>query len=81
LGTNLCLNKIPLSKKYASDSMTYTILISTTKKLPNKTMMTEVMLDRWLLEQLDEHYDVAEIDENQFVPREELSHEVLELLS
>ena len=44
-------------------------------------MMTEVMLDRWLLEQLDEHYDVAEIDENQFVPREELSHEVLELLS
>ena len=44
-------------------------------------MIEEVMLDRWLLEQLDEHYDVAEMDENQFVPREELSQEVLELLS
>jgi hypothetical protein len=44
-------------------------------------MINEVMLDRWLLEQIDEHYDVAEIDEIHFVPREELSQEVLELLS
>jgi hypothetical protein len=79
LGTNLCLNKIPLSKKYASDSMTYTILISTTKKLPNKTMMTEVMLDRWLLDQIEEEYDVIEVEKD--MPVEELSHEVLELLS
>ena len=61
--------------------MTYTMLILTTTKLPNKTMIEEVMLDRWLLEQIDEHYDVAEMNENQFVPREELSQEVLELLA
>ena len=59
--------------------MTYTILISTTTKLPNKTMIEEVMLDRWLLEQLDEEYDMMEMDSD--MPVEELSHEVLELLS
>ena len=59
--------------------MTYTMLISTTKKLPNKTMMTEVMLDRWLLDQIEEEYDVIEVEKD--MPVEELSHEVLELLS
>ena len=61
--------------------MTYTMLTSTTTKLPNKTMIEEVMLDRWLLDQIEEQYDVAEMTENSFVPREELSPEVLELLS
>ena len=61
--------------------MTCTMLTSTTTKLPKKTMIEEVMLDRWLLEQIEEHYDVAEMNENQFVPREELSQEVLELLA
>ena len=37
------------------------------------------MLDRWLLEQLDEEYDMLELDSD--MPVEELSHEVLELLS
>jgi len=41
--------------------------------------MNEVMLDRWLLDQLDEEYDVIEIERD--MPREELSQEVLELLS
>jgi len=43
--------------------------------------INEVMLDRWLLEQIEEEYEVAEIDENAFVPREELSPEVLELIN
>jgi len=59
--------------------MTYTILISTTTKLLNKTMIEEVMLDRWLLEQIEEEYDMMEMDSD--MPREELSQEVLELLS
>jgi hypothetical protein len=42
-------------------------------------MIEEVMLDRWLLEQLDEEYDMMEMDSD--MPVEELSHEVLELLS
>jgi len=42
-------------------------------------MMNEVMLDRWLLDQLDEEYDVIEIEKD--MPVEELSHDVLELLS
>ena len=42
-------------------------------------MIEEVMLDRWLLEQLDEEYDMMEIDND--MPHEELSQEVLELLS
>jgi len=42
-------------------------------------MIEEVMLDRWLLEQLDEEYDMMEMDSD--LPVEELSHEVLELLS
>jgi len=42
-------------------------------------MIEEVMLDRWLLEQLDEEYDMLELDSD--MPVEELSHEVLELLS
>ena len=42
-------------------------------------MIEEVMLDRWLLEQLDEEYDIMEMDSD--MPVEELSHDVLELLS
>jgi len=42
-------------------------------------MIEEVMLDRWLLEQIEEEYDMMEIDTD--MPREELSQEVLELLS
>ena len=42
-------------------------------------MIEEVMLDRWLLEQLDEEYDMMEMDSD--MPVEELSHEVIELLS
>ena len=37
------------------------------------------MLDRWLLEQLDEEYDIMEMDSD--MPVEELSYDVLELLS
>jgi len=59
--------------------MTYTMLTSTTTKLPNKTMIEEVMLDRWLLEQIEEEYDIMEMDSS--MPREELSQDVLELLS
>jgi len=44
-------------------------------------MMNEVMLDRWLLDRIEEEYDLAEVDENMFVPVEQLSPEVLELLS
>ena len=40
--------------------------------------MNEVMLDRWLLDQLDEEYDVIEIEKD--MPVEELSQEALELL-
>ena len=42
-------------------------------------MINEVMLDRWLLGQIEEEYDVMEVDSD--MPREELSTEVLELLS
>jgi len=42
-------------------------------------MIEEVMLDRWLLEQIEEEYDMMEIDKD--MPVEELSQEVLELLS
>jgi len=42
-------------------------------------MIEEVMLDRWLLEQLDEEYDMMEMDSD--MPVEELSHEVLEMLN
>ena len=42
-------------------------------------MIEEVMLDRWLLEQMEEEYDMLELDSD--MPVEELSHEVLELLS
>jgi len=42
-------------------------------------MIEEVMLDRWLLEQIEEEYDLMEIDND--MPHEELSQEVLELLS
>ena len=41
--------------------------------------IAEVMLDRWLLEQLDEEYDMIEMDKD--MPREELSQEARELLS
>jgi hypothetical protein len=42
-------------------------------------MINEVMLDRWLLDQLEEKYDVMEVDSD--MPVEELSQDVLELLS
>ena len=42
-------------------------------------MINEVMLDRWLLDQLEEEYDVMEVDSD--MPVEELSQDVLELLS
>jgi hypothetical protein len=41
--------------------------------------MNEVMLDRWLLDQIEEEYDVIEVEKD--MPVEELSYEVLELLS
>jgi len=41
--------------------------------------ISEVMLDRWLLEQIEEEYDVIEMEKN--MPMEELSQETLELLS
>ena len=41
--------------------------------------ISEVMLDRWLLEQIEEEYDMIEIDKD--MPREELSYEAQELLS
>ena len=43
--------------------------------------ISEVMLDRWLLEQLDEINDDMNMDPEKDVPMEELSYEVLELLS
>ena len=60
--------------------MTHTMLIlTTTKSTLRKKMIEEVMLDRWLLQQIEEEYDVMEIDNS--MPREELSQDVLELLS
>lgn len=41
--------------------------------------ISEVMLDRWLLEQIEEEYDVIEMEKD--MPIEELSYETLELLS
>ena len=41
--------------------------------------ISEVMLDRWLLDQIEEEYDMIEIEKD--MPVEELSHETLELLS
>lgn len=41
--------------------------------------MNEVMLDRWLLEQIEEEYDVMEMDDS--MPREKLSQEAMDLLS
>ena len=41
--------------------------------------IAEVMLDRWLLEKLDEEYDMIEMDKD--MPVEELSYEARELLS
>jgi len=43
--------------------------------------ISEVMLDRWLLEQIDEIHDDMNMDLEDNVPMEELSQEVLELLS
>ena len=40
--------------------------------------MNEVMLDRWLLDQLDEEYDVTEIEKD--MPVEELSYDPSDLL-
>ena len=41
--------------------------------------IAEVMLDRWLLEQIEEEYDIIEMEKD--MPMEELSQETLELLS
>ena len=41
--------------------------------------ISEVMLDRWLLEQIEEEYDVIEVEKD--MPVEELSYEARELLS
>ena len=51
------------------------------KTLTSETMSTisEVMLDRWLLEQIEEEYDIIEMDKD--MPVEELSYETMELLS
>ena len=51
------------------------------KTLTSETIMTisEVMLDRWLLEQIEEEYDVIEMEKD--MPVEELSYEAQELLS
>ena len=43
--------------------------------------ISEVMLDRWLLEQIDEIHDDMNMDLEDNVPTEELSQEVLKLLS
>ena len=43
--------------------------------------ISEVMLDRWLLEQIDEIHDDMNMNLEDNVPMEELSQEVLELLS
>ena len=37
------------------------------------------MLDRWLLDQIEEEYDMIEVDKD--MPVEELSYEARELLS
>ena len=42
-------------------------------------MIEEVMLDRWLLEQIEQEYDVIEMEKD--MPMEELSQEALELLA
>ena len=54
---------------------------SSWKTLTSETIMTisEVMLDRWLLDQIEEEYDMIELEND--MPREELSQEALELLS
>jgi len=41
--------------------------------------ISEVMLDRWLLDQIEEEYDVIEIEKD--MPVEELSYEAMEMLS
>ena len=41
--------------------------------------ISEVMLDRWLLDQIEEEYDVMEVEKD--MPMEELSYEAMELLN
>ena len=41
--------------------------------------ISEVMLDRWLLDQIEEEYDMIEIEKD--MPMKELSQEAMELLS
>ena len=41
--------------------------------------ISEVMLDRWLLDQIEEEYDMIEIEKD--MPVEELSQEAMDLLS
>jgi len=57
------------------------LLTFPTLSLLKPQMIEEVMLDRWLLEQIDTEYDLIELSEENFVPREQLSQEVLDLLS
>ena len=55
---------------------------SSWKTLTSETIMStisEVMLDRWLLDQIEEEYDVIEIEKD--MPVEELSYEAMEMLS
>ena len=55
---------------------------SSWKTLTSETIMStisEVMLDRWLLEQIEEEYDIIEMDKD--MPVEELSYETMELLN
>ncbi len=42
--------------------------------------ISEVMLDRWILEQIDEINDDMNMDLNKDMPTEELSQEALDLL-
>ena len=57
------------------------LLTFPTLSLLKPQMIEEVMLDRWLLEQIDTEYDLIELSEENFVLREQLSQEVLDLLS
>jgi len=80
-----CCDHLELEKRAADLEMTVDEMLHADLWLTNNTqtkMINEVMLDRWLLEQLDsieDDLDMVEIDNA--MPREELSQDVLELLS
>jgi len=77
------IDELELEKRAADLEMTVDEMLHADLWLTllTKTMSTisEVMLDRWLLEQIEEEYDVMEVERD--MPREELSYEALELLS